>query len=257
MDVRAYNRAAWDRKVAEGDRWTLPVSPERVAAARAGEWSVVLTPHRGVPRGWFPADLRGIDVLCLASGGGQQAPILAAAGATVTVLDNSPAQLAQDRAVADRDGLDVATVLGDMGDLSGFTAESFDLVFHPVSNCFTPDVRRVWIETARILRGGGALLAGLCNPVLFTIDPELEKQGVAQIRYTLPYSDLTSLTDEERRRYTDPGEPLSFGHTLEDQIGGQLDAGLVITGLYEDRHVEGDLLSRFMPVFLATRAVKA
>jgi SAM-dependent methyltransferase len=257
MDVRAYNRAAWDRKVSEGDRWTVPVSPERVAAARAGTWSVVLTPHKSVPRAWFPADLRGIDVLCLASGGGQQAPILAAAGATVTVLDNSPAQLAQDRAVAERDGLDVVTVLGDMGDLSGFSAESFDLVFHPVSNCFTPDVRRVWIEAARVLRRGGALLAGFCNPILLAIDPDQEKEGIARIRFKIPYSDLTSLTDEERRRYTDRGEPLSFGHTLEDQIAGQLDAGLVITGFYEDRHVEGDLLSTYMPVFIATRSTKA
>jgi len=31
---------------------------------------------------------------CLASGGGQQGPVLAAAGAHVTVFDNSPRQLA-------------------------------------------------------------------------------------------------------------------------------------------------------------------
>ncbi len=96
MDVRSYNQHAWDRQVEQGNRWTVPVSPAVIAAARTGEWQIVLTPTRPVPRDWFPA-LAGLDVLCLASGGGQQAPILAAAGANVTVLDNSPRQLGQDR----------------------------------------------------------------------------------------------------------------------------------------------------------------
>jgi SAM-dependent methyltransferase len=255
MDVLSYNRAAWDGQVRRGNRWTVPVSPEEVAAARRGEWSVILTPHQPVPRSWFP-DLRGIDLLGLASGGGQQCPILAAAGASVTVFDNSPAQLGQDRLVAERDGLEITTVQGDMADLSCFLPESFDLIFHPCSNSFVPDVRKVWREAFRVLRRGGALLSGFSDPVLFSIDPDLEKQGIAQLKYSIPYSDLTSLTDEERRRYTDAGEPLAFGHTLEDQIGGQTDAGFVIAGFYGDRHVEGDVVSRYMPCFGATRAIK-
>ena len=101
-----------------------------IAAARAGEWNVVLTPQKPVPKTWFPM-LRGLDVLGLASGGGQQAPIFAAVGAKVTVLDNSERQLEQDQIVARRDGLQVDSVLGDMRDLSRFSAESFDLVFNP------------------------------------------------------------------------------------------------------------------------------
>jgi SAM-dependent methyltransferase len=264
-DVLSYNREAWDRAVRNGNRWTVPVRPEEVAAAREGRWSIILTPRQPVPRAWFPvgsADsappggLNGLDVLCLGGGGGQQGPILAAAGATVTVLDASPAQLAQDRAVADRDGLDLVTVQGDMADLSRFLPESFDLVVHPCSNCFVPDVRPVWREAFRVLRRGGALLSGFCDPILFALDPDLEKQGTVQLKHAIPYSDLTSLGDEERRRYTDPGEPLEFGHTLEDQIGGQCDAGFVIAGFYGDRRDEGDAVSRFMPCFGATRAVK-
>src|SRR5262245_51519477 len=98
MDIREYNRRAWDRKVQEGNRWTRQVGPEIVAAARQGEWQVLLTPTRPVPRDWFPS-LGGLEILCLACGGGQQAPIFAAAGASVTVLDISPRQLAQDRLV--------------------------------------------------------------------------------------------------------------------------------------------------------------
>lgn len=255
MDLLAYNRDAWDRNVQRGDRWTVPVSSDEIAAARRGEWSIVLTPTKPVPRAWL-ADLRGLDVLALAGGGGQQGPILAAAGANVTVFDNSPAQLARDREVADRDGLSITTEQGDMADLSRFARESFDLIVHPCSNCFVPDVRGVWREAARVLRRGGSLLAGFCDPILFATDPEMEKQGIAQFKYAIPYSDLTSLTDEERRRYIDAGEPLAFGHSLADQIGGQCDAGLVIAGMYDDVHVEDHLLSKFISCFHATRAIK-
>ena len=128
---------------------------------------------------------------------------------------------------------------------------------HPCSNSFVDQIRPVWREAARVLRRGGALLAGFTHPIVFCLDPDLEKQGVAQIKYAIPYSDVTSLSDEERRRYTDAGEALVFGHSLEDQIGGQLDAGMVLTAYYDDRHVEGDLLAKFMPAFGATRAIKS
>ncbi|HAJ35107.1 MAG TPA: SAM-dependent methyltransferase, partial [Chloroflexi bacterium] len=88
-EVRRYNARAWDKAVERASRWTTPVAPEEIAAARQGVWQIVLTPTRAVPRAWFPS-LAGADVLCLAGGGGQQGPILAAAGARVTVFDNSP-----------------------------------------------------------------------------------------------------------------------------------------------------------------------
>jgi hypothetical protein len=79
--------------------------------------------------------------------------------------------------------------------------------------------------------------------------------GEFVLRHRIPYSDLTSLTDDERRRYTDRNEPLSFGHSLADQIGGQLEAGFHLTGFYEDGEPNGRL-SAYMPIFIATRAVK-
>jgi SAM-dependent methyltransferase len=259
VDIREYNRMAWDREVERGNEWTLPVSSETIAAARQGQWEVFLTPSKPVPKEWFP-DLMGLDVLCLASGGGQQGPILAAAGANVTVLDNSPKQLEQDRFVAERDSLIITAVEGDMADLSMFSAQSFDLIVHPVSNVFVPDVRPVWAEAFRVLRHGGALLAGFDNPAIHLFDYDLaERTGILQVKYALPYSDLTSLTEEERqRRVIDEGFPIEFSHTLEDQIGGQLDVGFVITGFYEDSHgeEEEDILADYMHTFIATRAIK-
>jgi SAM-dependent methyltransferase len=254
VDILTYNRHAWDREVEKGNRWTVPVGPDVIAAARQGRWEIVLTPTRPVPREWFP-ELSNLDVLCLASGGGQQAPVLAAAGASVTVLDNSPAQLARDLQVAEGEGLTIRTVQGDMADLSAFEDGSFGLIFHPCSNCFAPDVRPVWREAFRVLRPGGALLAGFGNPVLYLFDDALAEKGELRVRHRIPYSDLSSLSDEERRRYTDKGEPLVYGHTLEDQIGGQLDAGFLLAGFYEDRDPT-HALSKYLPTFIATRAIR-
>jgi len=253
-DLRRYNALAWDKAVERSSRWTQPVAPAAIAAARSGSWSIVLTPTAAVPRAWFPA-LAGAAVLCLASGGGQQGPILAAAGASVTVFDNSPQQLAQDRHVARRDRLDLGTVEGDMRDLSIFADGTFDLIVHPVSNVFVPDVRPVWREAWRVLRPGGALLAGFCNPVLYIFDQERLDDGELVVRHKIPYSDLSSLTDAERARYIDDMQPMEFGHSLTDQIGGQLDAGFMLAGFYEDIW-PGTLLNDYLPTYIATRAIK-
>ncbi len=254
IDIVQFNKRAWDRQVEQGNRWTVPVSREEIALARRGDWQVLLTPSKPVPRSWFPS-LSGLDILCLASGGGQQGPILAAAGAQVTVFDNSPRQLAQDRMVADRESLDIRTVEGDMSNLSCFPDESFDLIVHPVANTFIPAVRPVWQEAYRVLRPGGALLAGFSNPVIYIFDFALYEEGVLQAKYALPYSDLTSLSEEERERFLHEDAPLEFGHLLEDQIGGQIDAGFLIAGFYEDSD-PAEPLSSFMPGYIATRAVK-
>lgn len=253
-DVRAYNREAWDRQVEGGNVWTVPVTSEQVAAARRGEWSVLLTETKPVPREWF-GELAGRDVLCLASGGGQQGPIFAAAGANVTVFDNSPRQLGRDREVADREGLAIRTVEGDMRDLSAFADASFDLVFHPVSNCFCPEVRPVWREAYRVLRPGGALLAGFNNPVIYIFDLLEADAGELVVKHRLPYSDVESPTAEERHALVERGDPLEFSHSLADQIGGQLAAGFLLAGLYEDAHRDF-APGRYFPTYVATRAVK-
>src|SRR5205814_6147548 len=187
LDPVAYNRAAWDREVDRGNDWTRPVGPDVTARARTGDWSVVLIGCEPVPRDWFPASLAGSAVLCLASGGGQQGPVLAAAGADVTVFDNSPRQLARDEQVAGRDGLAIRTVLGDMRDLSAFADGSFDLVFNPVSNVFSPDLAPFWRECFGVLRPAGLLLTGFLNPDLYIFDAEaLETRAEFVVRHRVP-----------------------------------------------------------------------
>ena len=254
FDPVAHNRAAWDREVASGNEWTRPVGPEVIARARTGDWSVVLIGYQPVPRDWFPTDLSGAAVLCLASGGGQQGPVLAAAGADVTVFDNSPAQLARDEEVATRDGLAIRTVLGDMRDLGVLAGASFDLVVNPVSNVFCPDVAPVWREAFRVLRPGGVLMSGFMNPDIFVFDvAALDERGELVVRHAIPFSTL-DLTEAERSRVYGDG-PVEYSHTLTGQIGGQLAAGFVLTHFAEAPH-HADATARYLPGYFATRAVK-
>lgn len=255
MDIRSYNRDAWNKEVEGGkNRWSIPVSPEVIEKARQGEFSIVLTENIPVPHRWFPP-LKGADVLCLASGGGQQGPVLAAVGANVTVFDNSPAQLKQDQLVAEREALPLRTVEGDAADLSVFADESFDLVFNPCSTVFMPDVRAVWRESARVLRHGGILMTGSMNPVHYMFDLFKMDEGILEVAHAIPYSDLTSLPKEDLDEQIEKGLPVEFGHSLTDLLGGQCAAGLMITDLYEDYMLESPL-HKYHPSYIATRAVK-
>ncbi|MCO6046404.1 class I SAM-dependent methyltransferase [Aeoliella sp. ICT_H6.2] len=258
MDILEHNRKAWDKAVQEQDQWTCPVDTQAIERAKAGELDIVLTPTKSVPMSWFPP-LPQLPTLCLASGGGQQGPLLAAAGCDVVVFDNSPQQLGQDRLVAERDGLQLRTVEGDMADLSTFDDDSFGLIVHPCANCFVPDVLPVWRECHRVLKKGGILMAGFCNPVRYIFEDSRYENGVLQVRYPIPHSDAAELGDAQlKHRILDKLEPMEFGHTLSDQIGGQLEAGFVITGFYEDRFggPEPDPISNYLDTFIATRAVK-
>jgi len=257
MDVLAHNRKAWNAQVENGNRWTVPVEPGEIQRARAGDWRIILTPNKPVPREWF-GPLDDCDLLCLASRGGQQAPVLAAAGARVTSFDNSGAQLMRDRYVADRDGLDLRTVQGDMADLSVFPDASFDVIVHPVANLFVPDVKPVWQECFRVLRPGGRLLAGFMNPAYFLFDHfSIEKGGPLEVRYRLPYSDIEHFDELKKRGDVNDTSPMEFGHTLDDLIGAQLAAGFVITALFEDDwETAATPLNDYMATFIATLARK-
>jgi len=251
MDVVERNRRSWAEKVRQGNPWTIPVDSAAIEKARKGDWNIMITATRPVPSDWFPP-LAGKKVLCLASGGGQQGPILAAAGADVTVLDICEEQLERDRLLAAEEGLALSTVCAGMADLSMFGAQIFDLVIHPVSNLYVPCIQPVWDEAFRVLRRGGILISGFMNPVFYLFDWELEAKGILQVRHALPYSDL----DYPEEYEVTENSAVEFGHTLEAQIQGQLSSGFLITALYEDTFGGERLFDRYGSSFIATRAVK-
>ena len=249
LDYTAINARTIDRWVDEGWEWGVPVSHETFEQAKQGNWSILLTPTKPVPKTWFPP-LEGARVLGLASGGGQQMPILAALGARCTVLDFSARQIESERLVAAREGYRIETVCADMTKPLPFADESFDLIMHPVSNCYIRDVLPVWRECFRVLRPGGLLMAGLDNGFNYLFNED-EPDRVVN---TLPFDPLANPAQMESLVRDDCG--VQFSHTIGEQIGGQLQAGFRLLDLYDDTNGEGVLHEHGAPCFWATLARK-
>jgi len=252
-DVNADVISQWAK---DGWEWGIPISSEDFARAKGGDWSMVLTPQIPVPHEWFAPFLQGgrmdgVALLGLASGGGQQMPIFAALGADCTVLDYSSAQLDSERLVATREGYEINIVQADMTKPLPFADNSFDIIFHPVSNCYIEDVHHVWQECRRILRPGGVLLSGLDNGINYIFD--FDENAPLRVANKLPFNPLK---DPELYKICIEGDwGIQFSHTIEEQLGGQLQAGLVLTHLYEDRdNLPG--IGEYYPQYIATRAVK-
>ncbi len=257
FDLSKHNARAWDEESVEESQWCTPVPSEVIEKARNGEIELKLTPNKFVPKSWLKG-IKGKDVLCLGSGGGQQAPILAAAGARVISFDISQEQLNKDLFVANRDKLKLQTIRGDMSNLSVFENESFDLIINAVSDIFVRDIKKVWKECIRVLKPGGELFSGVINPSFFLFDhADAEQSGNLSVKHKLPYSDFSSISKKKRQKMIDAGVPIVFGHSLETLIGGQTKAGFAIIDLYEDWWSDDDtLLNKFSPTTFVTRACK-
>lgn len=248
MNYQDMNAATIDRWIEEGWEWGIPISHEDYEKALAGEWNMLLTPTKPVPHGWF-GELKGKKVLGLASGGGQQMPFFAALGATCTVLDYSNKQLESERMVAQREGYSIEIIREDMTKPLPFEDETFDLIFHPVSNCYVKEVKPIFKECARILKKGGVLLSGLDNGVNYLVDDD-----ETMIINTMPFDPLAN--EQHRRQLEESDCGMQFSHTVEEQIGGQLEAGLMLTHIYGDTNGEGRLHEMNIQCYFATRAVK-
>ena len=248
MNYQDINAQTIDRWVAEGWEWGVPISHETYLNAKAGIWDVVLTPTKPVPHGWF-GDLKGKSVLGLASGGGQQMPIFAALGAQCTVLDYSPLQLKSEEEVSKREGYDINIVRADMTKPLPFADGSFDLIFHPVSNCYVEKVEPIFAECYRVLKPGGILLCGLGNEVNYLVNDD-----ETVICNNMPFNPLVNAQQREQLEKDDCG--MQFSHTMQEQLGGQLKAGFILTDLFSDTNGYGRLHELGVETYVATRAIK-
>ncbi len=248
MDYQDINAATIDKWVEEGWEWGKPISHETFLQAKEGKWDVALTPTKHVPHQWF-GELKGKKVLGLASGGGQQMPIFTALGAECTVLDYSEKQLESEQLVSEREGYEIRIIRADMSKRLPFEDKEFDLIFHPVANCYIKDVKPLWKECFRILKKGGLLLSGVDHYINHIVDEE-EKE----IINGLPFDPLAN--EAHRKQLEDADAGMQFSHSLEELIGGQLEAGFTLLDLYEDTNGEGRLHELNIPTFLALRAKK-
>lgn len=243
------NASTIDRWIEEGWEWGKPIAHQEYVDATQGKWEMLLTPTKPVPKDWF-GDLKGKRVLGLASGGGQQMPLFAALGAECTVFDYSLRQLESERLVAEREGYEIRIVRGDMTKPLPFADREFDLIFHPVSNCYVQEVKPIFRECFRVLEPGGVLLSGLDNGINFLFLDEDHRDELN----AFPFDPLKNPALKKQLEENDDG--IQFSHTMEEQIGGQLEAGFRLTALYEDTNGAGIFHEHNIPCFVATRAVK-
>jgi Methylase involved in ubiquinone/menaquinone biosynthesis len=259
-----FNSKIIDTWIDEVQYWG-PVTPhDEFLRAQSGDWCVSLA-FDEISYEWFSPfidteshRLDGAKLLGLASGGGQQMPVFAAAGADCTIMDYSLSQLACERKVADREGYHIDIVRADMTKPFPFADDSFDIIFHPVSNHFIEDVYHVWRECYRVLRPGGILLAGMENGIIYIFGEEYDENGDGdQLRVVnkLPFNPLKDKKLYDELMALDDGYNLIFSHSLEEQLGGQMKAGFALTNLTEARN-PGSLISRYFPEYFSTRAVK-
>ena len=217
--VNEHNRRAWDQRARDRQRHTAIASEKDF-----------LDPLTAVdPYGWLPRPISGRRVLCLASGGGRQGPLLAAAGAKVTVVDLSPEMLKLDREVATRRGLHLKTVEASMDDLHMLADSSFDIVLQPVSTCYVSDISKVYCEVARILTDGGFYLSKHKQPV------NLQAALLPSLRYYVlkqPYYRTGALPPAASGFHRESGT-LEFLHRWEELLGGLCRAGFVIEDVKE------------------------
>ena len=242
------NKKTIDKWIEEGWEWGKPISHEEYVRAQNGKWDVLLTPTVAVPHEWL-GELKGKKILGLASGGGQQIPIFTALGAECTVLDYSARQIENELLVAAREGYQIQAVEGDMTKRLPFEDEAFDIVFHPVSNCYIEDVQHVFNEAYRVLKKGGIFLAGLGNEINYMVDSE-EKE----IIWKMPFNPLKDETAKLSMVEEDCG--MQFSHTMTEQIGGQLKAGFALLDIYEDTNGVGRLHELNIKTYIATKSAK-
>jgi len=217
-----HNRRAWDARVRNRQRFTEP--------ARDDELHDPLRIVDGVK--WLGGDIHGLRVLCLAAGGGRHSALYAAAGALVTVVDISGAMLELDREVAAERRLDIRTIQTSMDNMPMLGSGEFDVVIHPVSTCYVPDVRKVYREIARVTRAAGIYISQHKQPVSLQADIVPSPRGYELLE---PYYRDGPLPAVAGSLHREEGT-LEFLHRWEQLLGEMCRAGFVIEDLIEPMH---------------------
>lgn len=258
--VVGINKKFWERLVKEDCGFTRPwLNLDTVVVRKFanGQLKHIPEPLNDI----FPAsvliDIKGKNVLCLASGGGQQSAMFGLLGAKVTVVDISVGQLAGDKKAAKHYGYKINAVQADIRNLSTLGDKSFDLVYQAPSMGYIPDIKQVYSEVARVLRSGGLYRVDAQNPLSQFVD-ESSWDGKGY-RISVPYS----VTQQQRggnKKF------IEFRHHLDDTFNGLIECGFTIeqvqeapSGLYQsgqDKPGSWGHSLRYLPGLFAVLARK-
>jgi SAM-dependent methyltransferase len=242
-----HNRHAWDARARAQARFTKPASDEEFRQ-----------PLSAIDAdGWLGPSIAGRRGVCLAAGGGRHSALYAAAGAEVTVVDISREMLALDRQVAAERGLAVRAVEASMDDLSAFSPASFEIVIHPVSTCYVPDVSVVYRQIARVIVPAGIYVSQHKQPVSMQASSEPSPHGYELVE---PYDHQGALSEVVGSLHREAGT-MEFLHRWQELLGGMCRAGFVIEDVIEPAH--GDRRaeigsfghrSRYVPPYVRVKA---
>ncbi len=192
------------------------------------------------PMGWLGGNVNGKRLLCLAAGGGRQSAIYATAGAEVTVVDISPAMLELDRQVAKRRGLSLRLLQASMDRLDMLADGSFDVVVHPVSTCYVPDVMPVFREVARVLRPGGVYVSQHKSPISLQASHHSDSTACYRIEHAYYRHDAIPGPSQESaatKRLRERGA-IEYLHRMEELVGGICRNSMVIEDFIEPMHAD-------------------
>ncbi|MCD4753267.1 MAG: class I SAM-dependent methyltransferase [Anaerolineaceae bacterium] len=220
-EIAASNQIHWERMAAEGCGYTIPWLDLDISLFQRyleGEIQTLPEPYEGLYPVSIFADVQEKEVLCLASGGGQQSAVFGLLGAHVTVVDLAEGQLNGDRKAAAHYGYDVKTVQADMRNLSALEDNSFDLIYQANSIGYVPDVRPVFNEAARVLRKTGLYRPDFGNPAIAFMEWDGQHYSISK-----PYAETFNRRDEA----------IDHRHYMDDIFNGLLDAGFIIRRVNE------------------------
>ncbi len=215
------NRKAWDQLAQANSQFARVANNEECA-------NPLLALDRS---GWLPGSVKGLDVLCLASGGGWQSILYSIAGANVTVVDVSPEMLKLDAQQAEIRKVNIKIIEASMDDLSMLNDQSFDIVHQPVSTCYVPRLKDVYQEIARVLRENGLYISQHKQPTSLQIT---ERDNFNRYVLGVSYYHNDPLPAVQDTAYREAGA-VEYLHRWEDLIGELCRTGFIIEDLTEPR----------------------
>ncbi len=175
----------------------------------------------------------GLDVMHLQCHIGCDAITMARAGAEVTGVDFSATALGRLRDLADRCGVEIATVEADSRALPRDLDGRFDLVYATIGVlCWIDDLDAWMSGVARVLRPGGRLVLVELHPLATMIDSK--DPLVVDFPYTFDGGHVFSGTGSYANRDADVAwTTTQFGHGLAEVVMAALGAGLSLDYLEE------------------------
>jgi ubiquinone/menaquinone biosynthesis C-methylase UbiE len=229
-DVAKYNEERWKALVKANALFTRPQLQLDLTAAK-----------ELVNRNDRLGELSGKKVLCLAGGGGQQSAAFALLGADVTVFDISQEQLTRDQEVANHYQLKIKTVQGDMRNLASLGEDSYDIISHPYSINFVPDLAKVFLEVSRVLKTGGIYQLSFANPFVIGIKQgDWNGQGyILRDAYLnkaeITYDDQEWVYDQSENEKIPP--PKEYRHNLGDLMNNLINCGFVLRHISDNESI--------------------